>query len=69
MYCDKDMHRNLAKHSGRNMEFIFKGQGKFSRRADHLNQTEVNKMLTDTFPVILILNRILNLNYFCSHLK
>lgn len=52
------MHRNWAKHSGRNMEFIFKGQGKFSKRADHLNQTEVNKVLTYTFPVIVILNRI-----------
>lgn len=40
------------------MEFIFKGQGKFSKRADHLNQTEVNKVLTYTFPVIVILNRI-----------
>ena len=52
------MHRNWAKHSGRNMEFIFKGQGKFSKRADHLNQAEVNKVLTYTFPVIVILNRI-----------
>ena len=52
------MHRNWAKHSGRNMEFIFKGQGKFSKRADHLNQTEVNKVLTYTFPVTVILNRI-----------
>ena len=40
------------------MEFIFKGQGKFSKRADHLNQAEVNKVLTYTFPVIVILNRI-----------
>ena len=40
------------------MEFIFKGQGKFSKRADHVNKNGVNKVLTYTFTVILILNRI-----------